>query len=407
MTILNHTLGFPRVGLRRELKKAQESYWAGNSTREELLAVGRELRARHWDQQKQAGIDLLPVGDFAWYDHVLTTSLLLGNVPARHQNKDGSVDIDTLFRIGRGRAPTGEPAAAAEMTKWFNTNYHYMVPEFVKGQQFKLTWTQLLDEVDEALALGHKVKPVLLGPVTWLWLGKVKGEQFDRLSLLNDILPVYQQVLAELAKRGVNCIGIPATIDLDMNNTEYTIGFDTAVNTGMDALNKLRDTSSSHERCSVVEVMGRDAGYIAIWCGMVGGAEDVMFPEEKGEVDSAKVIQQILENRSIGKRHNLIVVAEGVGGTQKLAKEIQEITGIQTRATILGHLQRGGSPTAVDRMHASMMGYHAVKAILAGEQNKVVAYNRGRYEILDLEKALKMEKTLDREVYEVIKILAI
>ena len=213
--------------------------------------------------------------------------------------------------------------------------------------------------------------------------------------------------MAELAKRGVNCIGIPATIDLDMNNTEYTIGFDTAVNTGMDALNKLRDTSSSHERCSVVEVMGRDAGYIAIWCGMVGGAEDVMFPEEKGEADSAKVIQQILENRSIGKRHNLIVVAEGVGGTQKLAKEIQEITGIQTRATILGHLQRGGSPTAVDRMHASMMGYHAVKAILAGEQNKVVAYNRGRYEILDLEKALQMEKTLDREVYEVIKILAI
>ncbi|EGI4003060.1 5-methyltetrahydropteroyltriglutamate--homocysteine S-methyltransferase [Escherichia coli] len=174
MTILNHTLGFPRVGLRRELKKAQESYWAGNSTREELLAVGRELRARHWDQQKQAGIDLLPVGDFAWYDHVLTTSLLLGNVPARHQNKDGSVDIDTLFRIGRGRAPTGEPAAAAEMTKWFNTNYHYMVPEFVKGQQFKLTWTQLLDEVDEALALGHKVKPVLLGPITWLWLDAYK-----------------------------------------------------------------------------------------------------------------------------------------------------------------------------------------------------------------------------------------
>ena len=213
--------------------------------------------------------------------------------------------------------------------------------------------------------------------------------------------------MAELAKRGVNCIGRPATIDLDMNNTEYTIGFDTAVNTGMDALNKLRDTSSSHERCSVVEVMGRDAGYIATWCGMVGGAEDVMFPEAKDTIDNAEVIQQILENRSIGKRHNLIVVAEGVGGTQKLAKEIQEITGIQTRATILGHLQRGGSPTAVDRMHASMMGYHAVKAILAGEQNKVVAYNRGRYEVLDLFEALQMKKELDREVYDVIKILAI
>ncbi|EXU74704.1 5-methyltetrahydropteroyltriglutamate--homocysteine S-methyltransferase [Erwinia mallotivora] len=208
MTILNHTLGFPRVGLHRELKKAQESYWAGNSTQQELLAVGRELRARHWQQQRDAGVDLVPVGDFAWYDHVLTTSLLLGNVPARHQNKDGSVDLDTLFRIGRGRAPTGEPAAAAEMTKWFNTNYHYMVPEFTKGQQFKLTWTQILEEVDEALALGHKVKPVLLGPVTWLWLGKVKGEQFDRLSLLKDILPVYQQLLSELAQRDIEWVQI-------------------------------------------------------------------------------------------------------------------------------------------------------------------------------------------------------
>ncbi|MBX9488626.1 5-methyltetrahydropteroyltriglutamate--homocysteine S-methyltransferase [Yersinia enterocolitica] len=208
MTILNHTLGFPRVGLKRELKKAQESYWAGSSTQEELLNVGRELRARHWQQQQQAGVDLVPVGDFAWYDHVLATSLLLGNVPERHQNADGSIDLDTLFRIGRGRAPTGTPAAAAEMTKWFNTNYHYMVPEFQQGQQFKLGWTQLLDEVDEALALGHKIKPVLLGPVTYLWLGKVKGEQFDRLSLLKDILPVYQQVLGELAKRGVEWVQI-------------------------------------------------------------------------------------------------------------------------------------------------------------------------------------------------------
>jgi len=208
MTILNHTLGFPRVGLRRELKKAQESYWASNSTQEELLAVGRELRARHWEQQKQAGVDYVPVGDFAWYDHVLTTSLMLGNVPARHQNKEGSVDLDTLFRLGRGRAPTGEPAAAAEMTKWFNTNYHYMVPEFTKGQRFRLSWTQILDEVDEALALGHKVKPVLLGPVTYLWLGKVKGEAFDRLSLLQEILPVYQQVLAELAKRDIEWVQI-------------------------------------------------------------------------------------------------------------------------------------------------------------------------------------------------------
>ena len=208
MTILNHTLGFPRIGLHRELKKALESYWAGDSTQQALLATGRELRARHWQHQKEAGVDLLPVGDFAWYDHVLTTSLMLGNVPARHQNQEGTVDLDTLFRVGRGRAPTGEPAAAAEMTKWFNTNYHYLVPEFIQGQTFKLTWTQLLDEVDEALALGHKIKPVLLGPVTYLWLGKVKGELFERLSLLEAILPVYQQVLAELAKRGIEWVQI-------------------------------------------------------------------------------------------------------------------------------------------------------------------------------------------------------
>jgi 5-methyltetrahydropteroyltriglutamate--homocysteine methyltransferase len=208
MTILNHTLGFPRVGLHRELKRALESYWAGDSTQEELLTVGHELRARHWQQQHEAGVDLVPVGDFAWYDHVLSTSLLLGNVPARHQNKDGHVDLDTLFRIARGRAPTGEPAAAADMTKWFNTNYHYIVPEFIKDQEFKLTWTQLLDEVDEALALGHKVKPILLGPITYLWLGKEKGEEFDRLSLLNKVLPVYNQILAELAKRNIHWVQI-------------------------------------------------------------------------------------------------------------------------------------------------------------------------------------------------------
>ncbi|MDC9622629.1 5-methyltetrahydropteroyltriglutamate--homocysteine S-methyltransferase [Xenorhabdus sp. XENO-7] len=208
MTVLNHTLGFPRIGLKRELKKAQENYWAGKISQQELLETGRELRARHWQQQKEAGVDLVPVGDFAWYDQVLTTNLLLGNVPPRHQNEDGSIDLDTLFRIGRGRAPTGAPAAASEMTKWFNTNYHYIVPEFQQGQEFKLGWTQLLDEVDEALALGHNVKPVLLGPVTYLWLGKVKGKAFDRLSLLTDILPVYQQVLAELAKRGIEWVQI-------------------------------------------------------------------------------------------------------------------------------------------------------------------------------------------------------
>lgn len=208
MSVINHTLGFPRVGLKRELKRAQEDYWAGKIDQAALLETGRELRARHWQQQKDAGVNLLPVGDFAWYDQVLTTSLLLGNVPPRHQNEDHSIDLDTLFRVARGRAPTGQPAAASEMTKWFNTNYHYIVPEFQKGQKFSLSWTQLFDEVDEALALGHDIKPVVIGPITYLWLGKVKGESFDRLSLLNDLLPVYQEILARLADKGVEWVQI-------------------------------------------------------------------------------------------------------------------------------------------------------------------------------------------------------
>lgn len=228
MSVINHTLGFPRIGLKRELKKAQESYWAGKINQQQLIETGRELRARHWQQQHDAGVDLLPVGDFAWYDQVLTTSLLVGNVPPRHANQDGSIDLDTLFRIARGRAPTGEPAAAAEMTKWFNTNYHYIVPEFQQGQEFSVSWTQLFDEVDEALALGHKVKPILIGPVTYLWLGKVKGVAFDRLSLLEKLLPVYQQVLEKLAAKGIEWVQIdePALV-LDLP-PEWQAAYSTA-----------------------------------------------------------------------------------------------------------------------------------------------------------------------------------
>lgn len=211
----------------------------------------------------------------------------------------------------------------------------------------------------------------------------------------------------ELSKHGVNVVGIPGTIDLDMNCTEYTIGFDTAVNTGADAINRLRDTSSSHERCSVIEVMGRNAGYIAYWCALVGGAEEVLVPEKMDEAAKKRVIEQVLENRSIGKHHNLIIVAEGVGGSQTLADDIQRITGIETRATILGHLQRGGSPTAIDRMHASVMGYMAVEEILKGSRNFVVAFNNGKHEIIDMEKALAMPPKPDMGLYKIIKTLSV
>lgn len=209
-----------------------------------------------------------------------------------------------------------------------------------------------------------------------------------------------------LMKYGVNVMGIPGTIDLDLDCTDYTIGFDTAVNTGMEAINRIRDTSCSHERCSIVEVMGRNAGFIALWCGITGGAEEVLIPE-KSHIDKDAVVAQILENRCQGKTHNLIIVAEGIGGSQELAKHIEEVTGIGTRATILGHLQRGGVPTAVDRLHGSMMGYYAVKALIEGRLNRVMVYKDGKYNDLDLNEALAYKREYDDTFYEILKILAI
>ncbi len=209
-----------------------------------------------------------------------------------------------------------------------------------------------------------------------------------------------------LMKLGVNVMGIPGTIDLDLDCTDYTIGFDTAVNTGMDAINRIRDTSCSHERCSIVEVMGRNAGFIALWCGITGGSEEILIPE-KPDIDNDAVVKQILENRSQGKTHNLVIVAEGVGGSQELANHIESLTGIQTRATILGHLQRGGVPTAIDRMHASMMGYNTVKALIDGRINRVMVYRDGKYDDLDLDEALAYERKYDNTLYEISKILAI
>ncbi|KEG11073.1 5-methyltetrahydropteroyltriglutamate-homocysteine S-methyltransferase [Trypanosoma grayi] len=211
-SVVTHSLGFPRFGVQRELKKSLEAYWSGKETEDGLRATGSTLRHRHWKEQMERGVELIPVGDFHWYDHMVAMSLMLGNVPPRHQSPNGVIDIDTLFRISRGRAPTGTPAAASEMTKWFNTNYHYIVPEFTSPtQKFTFAWRQILEEVDELLAVcePRRVKPVLVGPVTYLWLGKVRAEEkFDRLTLLPSILPVYAEVLKELAKRGVEWVQI-------------------------------------------------------------------------------------------------------------------------------------------------------------------------------------------------------
>ena len=211
---LAHSLGFPRIGGDRELKKALEAHWKGELDEAGLRAVGRELRATHWQLQKDAGIELLPVGDFAWDDQVLSHSLTLGVIPERFRPADGKPTLDTLFGMARGVSQNAccGGAHAQEMTKWFDTNYHYLVPEFTADQQFQLSWEQLFDEVEEAQALGHKAKPVLIGPLTYLWLGKAKGSDFDRLELLERLLPVYGEILQRLAAQGVEWVQIDEPI---------------------------------------------------------------------------------------------------------------------------------------------------------------------------------------------------
>lgn len=210
----------------------------------------------------------------------------------------------------------------------------------------------------------------------------------------------------KLSNLGINTIGIPGTIDLDIDCTEYTIGFDTAVNTAMEAIDKVRDTSTSHERCSIIEVMGRDAGYLALWCGIANGAEQILLPEEH-DYDEQQIINNIMENRKRGKKHYIIINAEGIGDSMNMAKRIEEATGMETRATILGHMQRGGSPTCKDRVYASIMGAKAVELLCEGKTNRVVGYKHGEYIDFDINEALNMKKVIPEYQYKIAKDLSI
>ena len=203
-----------------------------------------------------------------------------------------------------------------------------------------------------------------------------------------------------LSRHGINTIGIPGTIDLDITCTDYTIGFDTAVNTAMEAIDKVKDTSSSHERCSIIEVMGRHAGYIALWCGVANGAEDILIPE-KYDYDEQKIVDHIIINRRIGKKHHLIINAEGIGHSTSMARRIEAATGIETRATILGYMQRGGSPTCKDRYYASIMGAYAADILVQGKTNRVICYRNGQFVDLDIEEALAMTKNISEYEYQI------
>ena len=208
----------------------------------------------------------------------------------------------------------------------------------------------------------------------------------------------------KLSALGINTVGLPGTIDLDIACTDYTIGFDTAINTAMEAIDKVRDTSTSHERCSIIEVMGRDAGYIALWCGIANGAEDILLPE-RYDGNEQMLINRIIDNRKRGKRHHIIINAEGIGHSASMAKRIEAATGIETRATILGYMQRGGAPTCKDRVYASIMGAKAVELLEEGKTNRVVAYKHGEFLDFDIQEALNMKKDIPEDQYEISKLL--
>ncbi|MCI6244152.1 MAG: 6-phosphofructokinase [Lachnospiraceae bacterium] len=204
----------------------------------------------------------------------------------------------------------------------------------------------------------------------------------------------------KLAALGINTIALPGTIDLDIACTDYTIGFDTAVNTAMEAIDKVRDTSTSHERCSIIEVMGRGAGHIALWCGLANGAEEILLPE-KFDNDVDKLIERVVSAKKKGKQHYIIVNAEGIGHSQSMAEQIEKATGIETRATILGHMQRGGSPTCKDRVYATTMGAMAVDLLCEGKSNRVIGHKGGEFVDFDIDEALAMTKDIDEYMYQI------
>lgn len=239
--------------------------------------------------------------------------------------------------------------------------------------------------------------------------GQAKGAKILREFGIDAVVVIggdgsYKGALG-LSHQGIGVIGIPGTIDLDIASTDYTIGFDTAINTAMEAIDKVRDTSSSHERCSIIEVMGRRAGYIALWCGVASGAEEILLPE-KYDFDEQKIINHIVETRKLGKTHFLIVNAEGVGHSVSMARRIEAATGMETRATILGYMQRGGSPTCKDRFYASIMGAVAADLLKEGIINRVIGHKGGEFTDMDIDEALAMKKDIPEYYVEIAEALA-
>ena len=205
-----------------------------------------------------------------------------------------------------------------------------------------------------------------------------------------------------IAQNDMNVVGIPATIDLDMACTDYTIGFDTAIDTAVEAIDKIRDSGTAHERISIIEVMGRKCGSIALWSGIASGAEEILIPETYDYNDKA-LIERIKEREALGKKQHIIINAEGVGDSEALARRIENATGIEARATILGYMQRGGAPSALDRVKASLMGEQAIECVIAGRMNRAVVEKNGKIKDIDLAEAVEAKKEQSRDLLGVAK----
>jgi 5-methyltetrahydropteroyltriglutamate--homocysteine methyltransferase len=217
--LCTHILGFPRIGSNRELKKAVESYWRCEISQNQLEDIGKKIREDNWKTQHDSGIHFVTVGDFSWYDHILDTSALLGVIPKRFKAKEQKINLNTIFCMARGQAPNTQDAPACEMTKWFNTNYHYIVPEFIKGQEFKVSTDTFFEQIDHAISLGYRVKPVLVGPLTYLWLGKAKGTEFNKLELLKNLLLAYNEIFQKLKSKKIEWFQLDEPIlTLELSN---------------------------------------------------------------------------------------------------------------------------------------------------------------------------------------------
>ncbi len=210
--LCTHILGFPRIGSNRELKKAVESYWKSEITQSQLEEIGKKIREDNWKIQNDSNLHFVTTGDFSWYDHILDTSALLGVIPKRFQEKNQTINLNTIFCMARGQAPNTKDAHACEMTKWFNTNYHYIVPEFIEGQEFKISTNAFFEQIDHAISLGYRVKPVLVGPLTYLWLGKTKGTDFNKLALLKNLLPAYNEIFHQLKSKKIEWLQLDEPI---------------------------------------------------------------------------------------------------------------------------------------------------------------------------------------------------